>query len=60
MRGRGNKKLLGKVINEEISQKEQQPVPSYQCNNLSETLNDESSAEEQDGGTSCKIKRSPG
>ena len=55
MRGKGNKKLLGKVINEEISQKEQQPVPSYQCNNLSETLSDESSAEEQDDGTSCKI-----
>ena len=46
-----------KVFNEEIPQEEQQPGPSRQCNNLAESLNDESSNEDAD--TTCKIFRIP-
>ena len=53
--GRGIKIPSGTVVNEEIPQEEQQPVPSWQCNNMVESSNDESSDEEEDDGTTCKI-----
>ena len=43
------------VVNEEIPQEEQQPGPSWQCKNLAELSNDESSVEEEGDGTTCSI-----
>ena len=43
------------VPNEEIPQEEQQPVPSRECNNLPESLKDESSDEKEHNGTTSKI-----
>ena len=42
------------VFNEDLPQVEEQPGPLWQCNDLAESLNDESSDEEDDGNT-CKI-----
>ena len=43
------------VVNEEIPQKEQQPGASWQYNNMTELLNDESSDAEEAVGTTYKI-----
>ena len=53
------KKEYTTVINEEIPQEEQQPGPSWQCNNLAESLNDETSDKEKDDGATCKICKIP-
>ena len=61
-RGRGKKIPSGIVVNEEISQKEQQPDPLRQCNYLAESsklFHDESSDEEEDDGTTCNICKIP-
>ena len=54
-RGRGKKISSGNVVNEETPQEEKQPDPWQQCNNLAESLNNESSDEEEDDVTTCKI-----
>ena len=48
-------KLPRTIPQEEIPQEEQQPDPARQCNNVAEWLNGESSDEEEDDGTTCKI-----
>ena len=40
---RGKKIPSGTVVNKELPHEEQQPGPMRQCNNLSESSNDESS-----------------
>ena len=43
------------VVKEEIPQKEQRPGASWQYNNMTESLNDESSDEEEAVGTTYKM-----
>ena len=47
------------VVNKEISQEGQQPGPLPQCNNLTESSNDESSIEVEDDGSTCKVCKIP-
>ena len=58
-RERGKKIPSGTVVIEEIPHVKQQPGLSWQCNNLAESSNDESSDEEGDDGTACKICKIP-
>ena len=44
--GRGKKIPSSTVVNKKIPQEEQLPDPLWQCNNLAESSNDESSDEE--------------
>ena len=47
------------VVNEEIPQEGQQPGSSRQCNNLTESSNDEGSEKEEDDGTICTNLQDP-
>ena len=58
-RRRGKQIPSGMVVNEKISQEEQQPGPSRPYNNLAESSNYESSDEEEDDGTTSKICKNP-
>ena len=58
-RGRGKKIVSGTVDNEEIPQEEQQRGPLQQFYKFSESLNDESSDEEGNYCTTCKICKIP-
>ena len=53
------RKLRRRISQVGLTQEEQQPNPSRQQNNLSESLNDESSDEEENDGTICKIFKIP-
>ena len=60
----GEKKKIKKIssgtaFDEEIPQEEQQPGPLRQCNNLVESLNDESIDEKEDDRTTFKICKIP-
>ena len=60
----GEKKKITKIssgtaFDEEIPQEEQQPGPLRQCNNLVESLNDESIDEKEDDRTTFKICKIP-
>ena len=58
-RGREKKIPSGTAVSEEIPQEEQQPGTLRQCNSLAKSLNDESSDEDEDDGTACKICKIP-
>ena len=60
----GEKKKIKKIssgtaFDEEIPQEEQQPGPLRQCNNLVESLNDESIDEKEDDRTTFKFCKIP-
>ena len=43
------------AANKEILQVKQQPGPSWQCTNVTESSNDETSDEEKDDGTNISV-----
>ena len=58
-RGMGKNISTGTIVDEKIPQEEKQPDPSQQCNNLPESSNEDSSDEEKNDGTTCKIFKIP-
>ena len=54
-RGRGKKVPQDMAANKEILQVKQQPGPSWQCTNVTESSNDETSDEEKDDGTNISV-----
>ena len=58
-RGMGKNISTGKIVDEKIPQEEKQPDLSQHCNNLPESSNEDSSDEEKNDGTTCKIFKIP-